>query len=343
MELTELTNKYNNTSIIDSLKSVKDHAKEYFLMGNTENGLTELKLDIIGEETLSADCDVTDHYIESNAARQDHIALKPKVYTIQGEVGELVWYQKDPSSQFLGQVSQRLEGIVSFLPVSSKGFNQFKNKAMKALQWVDTASNALSKVSNLASKVFGKNDQFSRTMSNQEQAYQYLVSFRDNRELLTIKTPWGVLKNYVIMNMQFTQPKESKDKSYISISLKEFRPTKISVVEFDMNKYQGNAAFENQPKVDNGKTYGENKSVSQPMSQAEDMSKDLGSYIDIGDYEVYEQETENFGCGYSYSEDKIDYFTKIDGKWKIYDASDGIMENEIIENCTYKISEKIGS
>ena len=261
MELTELTNRFNNTSILDNLSSVKDHVKEYFLLGDTENGLTELKLDIIGEETLSADCDVTDHYVESNVARQDHIALKPKVYTIQGEVGELVWYQKDQSSQFLGQVSQRLEGVISFLPVSSRGFTQFKNKAMKALQWVDTASNALSKVSNLSSKIFGDNNEFSRSVTNQEQAYQYLVYFRDNRQLLTIKTPWGVLKNYVIMNLQFTQPKESRDKSYVSLTLKEFRPTRLGIVEFDMNKYQGNAAFENQPKVDNGKTDGEDNSL----------------------------------------------------------------------------------
>lgn len=264
MELTEITNRFNGSSITEKFGAVKDHIKEYFLMGDTEDGLVDLKLDIVGEETLSADCDVTDHYVESNIAYQDQISLKPKIYTISGEIGELVWYQKDSASQMLGQVAQRLEGVISFLPISSRSFTQFKTKAMKALQWVDTASNALSKVSNLFSDSFtdSEGNDKSRSVSNQEQAYEYLVMFRDYRQLLTVKTPWGILQNYVITNMQFTQPKETKDKSYISITLKEFRETSLGdPVKFDMNKYQGNAAFENQPKIDNGKTSGEDASL----------------------------------------------------------------------------------
>lgn len=262
MALTELTNRFDNSSIQENIKSLKDHINEYFLLGETENGIINLKLDIVGDETLTADCDVTDHYTEENKSYQDQISIKPKIYTVNGEVGELVWYQKDSSSQVLGQVAQRLEGVVSFLPISSKSFSQFKNNAMKAMQWVDTASNALSKVSNLMSTAFnlgnGKN---TRSVTNQEQAYEYLVSFRDNRTLLKIKTPWGILENYVITNLKFNQPKETKDKSYISISFKEIRLVTVNTVKFDASKYQGNALYENQPKTDNGTTSGEDVSL----------------------------------------------------------------------------------
>lgn len=270
MALTELTNRFNNSSITKGLSSLKDHIKEYFLLGNTEKGLIELKLDIIGDETLTADCDVTDHYTESNTAYQDQISLKPKIYTVSGEVGELVWYQKDSLSQVIGQVAQRLEGVVSFLPVSSKGFNQFKNTAMKAAQWVDTASNALSKVSNLMSKGLGGGA--SRSLTHQEQAFQYLITFRDERQFLKIKTPWGILENYVITNLKFNQPKETKDKSFISITIKEMRIVSVTTTEFDADKYQGNALYENQPKNDNGKTLGNNVSISRQAT-----SKDVGN------------------------------------------------------------------
>ena len=247
---TDLTNRFSHGGIGGKqLQALKDHVKEYFIVGQGTQGLVNLRLDIVGDESLSADSDITDHYVESNIAYQDQISLKPKIYTIQGEVGELVWYQKDSASQVFGQVAQRLEGVVSFLPIRSKSFNQMKTKAMKALQWVDTASNAVSKISNLMSGSFG-------SVTHQQQAYQELIAIRDGRKPVNVQTPWGILKDYAITNLKLTQPKETKDKSIISITFKEFRTTSVGKVEFDASKYQGNAVYENQPEVDNGKTAG---------------------------------------------------------------------------------------
>lgn len=254
---TDLTNRFSHGGIGGKqLQALKDHVKEYFIVGQGTQGLVNLRLDIVGDETLSADSDITDHYVESNIAYQDQISLKPKIYTIQGEVGELVWYQKDSASQVFGQVAQRLEGIISFLPIRSKSFNQMKTKAMKALQWVDTASNAVSKISNLMSDSFG-------SVTHQQQAYQELVAIRDGRKPVNVQTPWGILKDYAITNLKLTQPKETKDKSIISITFKEFRTTSVGKVEFDASKYQGNAVYENQPEVDNGTTSGTDESISQ--------------------------------------------------------------------------------
>ena len=135
---------------------------------------------------------------------------------------------------------------------------------MKAAQWIDTASNALSKVSNLMSKSL---EIGSRSVTNQEQAYMYLTEFRDNRTLLTVQTPWGILKNYVITNLKFNQPKETKDKTFISITIKEIRLVKVTTVPFDAKKFQGNALYENQPKSVNGKTDGEDNSISVPNTK----------------------------------------------------------------------------
>lgn len=254
---TDLTNRFSHGGIGGKqLQALKDHVKEYFIVGQGTQGLVNLRLDIVGDESLSAECDITDHYVESNTAYQDQISLKPKIYTINGEVGELVWYQKDNASQIFGQVAQRLEGIISFLPIRSKSFNQMKSAVMKASQWVDTASNAVSKISNLMSGSFG-------SVTHQQQAYQELVAIRDNRQPVDVKTPWGILKDYAITSLKLTQPKETKDKSTISITFKQFRTTSVGKVEFDAKKYQGNAVYENEPKLDNGTTSGTDESISQ--------------------------------------------------------------------------------
>lgn len=261
---TDLTNRFNHGSFgSDQLTALKDHIKEYFIVGQGTEGIANLRLDIVGDETLTVESDVTDHYVESNQAYQDQISLKPKIYTINGEVGELVWYQKDSASQIFGQVAQRLEGVVSFLPIRSRSFTQMKKTVMQAAQWVDTASNAVSKLSNLMSDSFG-------TVTHQQQAYNELLAMRDGRSPLTIQTPWGILKDYVITSLKLTQPKETKDKSIISITFKEFRTTSVSTVKFNPEKFQRNAGIENQPKVDNGKTEGEDASLPKTIETTPD-------------------------------------------------------------------------
>lgn len=349
---TDLTNRFNHGSFgSKQLQALKDHIKEYFIVGEGTQGLANLRLDIVGEESLSVDSDVTDHYVESNQAYQDQISLKPKIYTISGEVGELVWYQKDKASQVFGQVAQRLEGVTSLLPVRSRGFNQMKNYVMKAAQWVDTASNAASKIANLSNQLIGydsDNEEVTRSITHQQQAYSELLAMRDNRNPVSIQTPWGILKDYVITNLKLTQPKETKDKSTISITFKEFRTTSITTVAFDPEKYQGNALYENQPETKNGKTEGEDKSISKPISsqQIEDMSADLGANLGsmYGEYVTNQEET--LGCATNLTEDSLEYFKKIDGQWKnfknILDAPTQ-EENDFLEQCVFQLNEKIGS
>lgn len=248
---------------LNNLKTLwKDHIQEYFITSPVDG--VEFKLDIVGEETLTAENDVTDHYVESNKAYQDQITRKPKIYTINGEVGELVWYQRDTLSQNIGQVAQRLEGVISFLPVRSRGFQQMKNKVMQAAQWVDTASNIVSRLSDIRT---AEND-LEIGGTKQQQAYLKLLEYRENvSKPLTFKTPWGVLENYVITALKFTQQRETKDKSLISITLKEFRTTSVATVEYDEEKYQGFGKYEHQPKVNNGNTEGTDSSISEPVSK----------------------------------------------------------------------------
>ena len=269
MDIAGFTDWKNNISSNDisfaNVKTIiKEHILEYWI-SPVKSGI-DLHLDIIGDETFEADCDVTDHYVESNEAYQDQITLKPKVFTINGEVGELVWYQNNPVSQSFGQVAQKLEGVMSFLPIRSKGFNQMKKTVMKASQWVDTASNAVTKLASLIGassyNADGTNGKLA-PMTRQQQAFVWLTFFRDRRMPLDVRTPWGLVESYVITDLEFKQPRETKDKTLISITFKEFRVTHLEPVPFDEEKYQGNAAFENQSKVDQGKTEGENVSIAE--------------------------------------------------------------------------------
>ena len=40
-----------------------------------------------GEESITLDADITDHFVESNVALQDHIARRPVTYSVTGYIG----------------------------------------------------------------------------------------------------------------------------------------------------------------------------------------------------------------------------------------------------------------
>lgn len=315
---------YSEISFNNIKDSIKEHISEYVITGSLGKGVTDLKLDIVGEETLSFDSDVTDHYVESNIAYQDQISLKPKIYTINGEVGELVWYQKDVSNQLFGQVAQRLEGVISFLPIRSKSFNQAKKAVMKAAQWVDTIDNAVTKLKNLVP-----------SKTNQQKSYEMLLQLRDARKPINIKTPWGVLENYVITECKITQPKETKDKSQITISFKEFRTVSLNkTVPFDRSKYYGNAAFENQPMENNGKTSGTDESISTEIIETNPITnEEIEAYVSPIEYE---------GDWY-----QMKYYPQ-EGTMKFYDdagnaLSDYATKEELLSAGLNKINEKIAA
>lgn len=224
---------------------IKETINSYFILPSEETGIGNLKLDIIGEQTLTMASDVTDHYVESNTAYQDQISQKPIVYTIQGEVGELVYYEKDSIQTQVGYVSEKLSKIVSFAPSISRCFQQVSDKALKIAGWIDTADNLITRL-----------DKLEVTQTQQQKAYLALIALRNARAPININTPWSDLSNYVITDIKLTQPKETKDKTLISITLKEFRETTLTTVPFKAQDYQNRLQDQKAPTVEQGQTTG---------------------------------------------------------------------------------------
>lgn len=224
---------------------IKETINSYFVLPSEETGIGNLKLDIIGEQTLTMASDVTDHYVESNTAYQDQISQKPIVYTIQGEVGELVYYEKDSIQTQVGYVSEKLSKIVSFAPSVSRSFQQVSDKALKIAGWIDTADNLITRL-----------DKLEVTQTQQQKAYLALIALRNARAPININTPWSDLSNYVITDVKLTQPRETKDKTLISITLKEFRETTLTTVPFKAQDYQSRLQDQKAPTVEQGQTTG---------------------------------------------------------------------------------------
>lgn len=219
-----------------------------YLLGPADDNTTPIRLQIFGNESISCQADVTDNYVESNVAYQDHIALKPIIYTVEGEVGELTWYRNDTATSVLDAVAQKLEPIVAFNQTLSKKASAIQDKALKIIGVVDSLDNAISRVWGFLS-----NDDVN---TEQKKVFKYLLYLWLSRTPINIKTPWGNLSSYVIQNIEISQSDRTVDKSKIKISFKEFKQTKTKKTKFDLQKYMGRGSAQNAELVNKGTTNG---------------------------------------------------------------------------------------
>jgi len=227
--------------------NIANRALEY-IFGPSDDKTTKLRLQVFGNESISCQADITDNFVESNVAYQDHIAIKPVVYTVEGEVGELAWYRNDSVSSVMEAVAQKLEPIASFNQTLSKTASKVQDKALKIIGVVDSLDNAISRIWGFLS-----NDDVD---TEQKKVFKYLLVLWRSRTPINIKTPWKNLSNYVIQNVEFTQSDRTVDKSKIKISFKEFKTTKNKTTAFDLNKYMGRGSAQNAEKQNKGTTTG---------------------------------------------------------------------------------------
>lgn len=245
---------------------LKVNSQEFTAWIKEKNGdAVSLKLDIIGNETITAGSDVTDNYVENNVSYQDHITRKPMIYTLEGEVGEVTYYNKDASNSLVFGLTTKLVPLTTFAPSVSKKMYSVMDKTTKLLNLVDSVDNFVTKWVKLFK------NQGNDLQSN---AFCYLLSLWYIRKPITIQTPWRKLSGYVITNIEFNQPRETRDKTKIKISFKEFREVSKMSVKFDPNKLFGRAQAQKSDLQDLGQTTGTTftKNMCKPKQWCPDMS-----------------------------------------------------------------------
>lgn len=256
-----------------SVENIFNTAKDWLLEPRDED-IKDLHLHIYGNETMTLTADVTDNYVENNIAYQDHIALKPKVFTVSGEVGELTWFKNDKSNSIIGAVAQKLVPVVSFLPPISQKASSIQDKAMKIIGVVDSLDNFANRVWDLLS-----NDDVN---TEQKKAYKYLMMLWKRRVPIDIRTPFGKISNYVIQSVEFTQPDRTVDKSQVKISFKEFKTVIEKRRRVDKNKLQGRKSAQQAGKQNKGTTSGVSLDYSECKSGSVFVDNETGRCVIVG-------------------------------------------------------------
>ena len=208
--LYQVDSKYSKISKSDFAKSLfKDSVNigeaVVNVLGNF--GIAGFKFHLPETEQITMQNDITDHFIETNSAVQDHIARKPTIVTLSGLQGEY-FYSVNEIEDLLATITPTLSLVKQFLPKIAPSTQQ--NKVQKATQ-----ENAVIQENELIvgsvevqKRQFNAMDLFKlfqdlyKLKSAQTRAYYFFEALFKSRAIMSIETSWRRLDNMVIQNVQ---------------------------------------------------------------------------------------------------------------------------------------------
>lgn len=172
-----------------------------------------------GEQSVTLESDITDHFTETNSPIQDQIALRPPLLETHGFIGEL---NNVPPKALaaLQQVANTLTVIDAYVPQISATATLAYLAAFAAYQTaINTYNAAVSAWSSVTGNGNGENVitglgansiVIANAQTKQAQAFQQWWGWWNNRILFTVQTPWAVFQNVAIQRVKPVQDETTK-------------------------------------------------------------------------------------------------------------------------------------
>lgn len=231
----------------------------------------------ITSEQLSLTNDITDHIVEDHTSVQDHITIKPRIYTMKGLISEKFYVHPDISYVEIPPeaISAKLSPLKTLAPTVNSyvqsAINAYEALKNKAVQFYNIGKNILSlgryfRQRSTAS-IFPYTVQYDQTHTKwskdqlQLKIIAVLDDFRINRLPVSVRTGWGreLGENYYITDISVTQG-DTYQQSELSVTVKELRFTEIQTAPVTEEDIRSLKQDEEMAKTVTGQVDGELKS-----------------------------------------------------------------------------------
>ncbi len=183
-----------------------------------QNPYPKLMFHIEGENKVTLQNDIGDHYVEDNTAIQDTIARKPKKVTVFGFIGE-VNTVPPPGLDLARQYIDRLPMVGGFQPELTAGailaYNAAVEAARVALAMAGAAVNAWNSIT--------AGDDGSPVQNLQQKMFAQFEGYYDKNQLFTVDTPWRAYKNMAIETLTAIQDESTRLITSFEVTFKEIR------------------------------------------------------------------------------------------------------------------------
>ena len=186
-----------------------------------------------GENTITLESDITDHYIEDNTAIQDQIALRPELITTHGFIGELNDVVP-PVLEPLKFVADKLTVIEAYTPSLSTTALIAYNTAFQLYQVALEAENS---VVAAWDTITGNTE---GSQNKQQKMFQQFYGYWKKRNLFTVQTPWAIFQNMAIKTLRAIQDADTRVITDFDVTFKQMRfaSTQLSTPAKSLN-FQG--------------------------------------------------------------------------------------------------------
>src|ERR1035437_6513215 len=258
------------STAFNTISSVQNYingvSNSYIINPAGMKGIAGFVFDYEGDDEIRLESEIPDHYSENKTAIQDHIANRPPRIVLRGFVSEL----------YLPPTNQGVRGALNGLPTLTtlvqkmgtvgaylgkytpqqlqKLTSKVSGAVTQVMNYTNTASQYLNQAKNLAA-LFGGG---TGAPTRQQQAYVALSQLWEQKQIFNVLTPWTLLPNMAIETLVFVQPKDSKTRSDITVTMKQMR-----FIDVDINgaaaanaKRMARAATQIQSKLSLGLTSG---------------------------------------------------------------------------------------
>jgi hypothetical protein len=178
-------------------------------------GVAGYVFDILGEEEVFVDSEITDHYVEDNYAIQDHIALRPIRFILRGYVGELTDNVESAQEAIL-TLSHKLSTIAGYLP-------ELATQSEELYTEITANKFNVGEVVNQAISTYNLFSQSATSANKQQNAYNYFYNLWVSRILCSVETPFRIFTNMAIESIRARQDEATRYISDFSITFKQIR------------------------------------------------------------------------------------------------------------------------
>lgn len=222
-----------------------------------------------GEQTVSLESDITDHYVEDNTAIQDQISIKPPTITTHGFIGEL----NDVPPALLAPlqtVADKLLFIGAYTPtLTASALIAYNEATLLYNTAASAASSAVSAWASLSgsggeSVINGQGITKQSNQNKQQTFFQQFYGYWQTRTLFTVQTPWAVFQNMAIRSLRAVQGEDTRVITDFEVTFKLIRfASAVSVLP--TKETQGRLTDQSSSTVNNGV---QTPTSSIPLSQA---------------------------------------------------------------------------
>jgi hypothetical protein len=219
----------------------------------------------LDDETITSEAAITDNFVETNHAVQDHIAIKPRIYRLRGCIGEVTYRG---SNEWLKSLNNKINSN----PVLKKTFDAMKpisaisgyvgNATQSAINIVNQLESSYNRYKKLIEDNFITARQRKLTNKMQETTVAYLNRILELRIPVSLKglkfeTTLNEGNDYKRLYYLQSVSSHQGSNNYITdieITIKEFRVATTKIVDLDKEKYGmvSPKAVIDQPEVNKG-------------------------------------------------------------------------------------------